>query len=94
MEDDTDRSGRRRNPKNEATVGQGRVFLGATLVSSLMNLGLIDELRLMVDPIILGGGKALFKDMKERPLEPHTSQTVEIRQGQLDLDYAILDVMT
>ena len=41
-------------------------FGGATLVSSLMNLGLIDELRLMVNPIILGGGKALFKDVKER----------------------------
>jgi dihydrofolate reductase len=39
---------------------------GATLVSSLMNLGLIDELRLMVNPLILGGGKALFKDVKER----------------------------
>jgi dihydrofolate reductase len=41
-------------------------FGGATLVSSLMNLGLIDELRLMVNPLILGGGKALFKDVKER----------------------------
>jgi len=39
---------------------------GATLVSSLMNLGLIDELRLIVHPIVLGGGKALFKDVKER----------------------------
>ena len=39
---------------------------GATLVSSLMNLGLIDELRLLVNPLILGGGKALFKDVKER----------------------------
>jgi dihydrofolate reductase len=39
---------------------------GATLVSSLMNLGLLDELRLMVNPLILGGGKALFKDVKER----------------------------
>lgn len=39
---------------------------GATLVSSLMNLGLIDEFRLVVHPIILGGGKALFKDVKER----------------------------
>jgi dihydrofolate reductase len=33
---------------------------GATMVSSLMNLGLIDELRLTVHPIVLGGGKALF----------------------------------
>jgi dihydrofolate reductase len=39
---------------------------GATLVSSLMNQGLIDELGLMVNPVILGGGKALFKDVKER----------------------------
>ena len=39
---------------------------GATLVSSLMNLGLIDELRLIVHPIVLGRGKALFKDVKER----------------------------
>jgi dihydrofolate reductase len=39
---------------------------GATLVSSLMNVGLIDEVRLVVHPIILGGGKALFKDVSER----------------------------
>jgi dihydrofolate reductase len=39
---------------------------GATLVCSLMNQRLIDELRLVVHPIILGGGKALFKDVKQR----------------------------
>ena len=39
---------------------------GATLVSSLMNQRLIDELRLVVYPIVLGGGKALFKDVSER----------------------------
>ena len=39
---------------------------GATLVGTLINQGLIDELRLVVYPIILGGGKALFKDVKER----------------------------
>ena len=39
---------------------------GATLVSRLMNLGLIDELRLVIVPIVLGAGKALFKDVKER----------------------------
>ena len=39
---------------------------GATLVSSLMNLGLIDQLRLVVHPIVLGRGKALFKDVKKR----------------------------
>lgn len=39
---------------------------GATLVSSLINVGLVDELRLVVVPIVLGGGKPLFKDVKER----------------------------
>jgi dihydrofolate reductase len=39
---------------------------GATLVGSLMNQHLIDELRLVVSPIVLGGGKALFKDVRER----------------------------
>jgi dihydrofolate reductase len=39
---------------------------GATLIGSLMNQRLIDELRLVVHPIVLGGGMALFKDVKER----------------------------
>lgn len=39
---------------------------GAALISSLMNQGLIDEVHLIVNSLILGGGKALFKDVKER----------------------------
>ena len=39
---------------------------GATLVSSLMNVGLVDEIRLVVQPIILGGGTPLFKDVQAR----------------------------
>jgi dihydrofolate reductase len=39
---------------------------GATLSASLMSQGLIDELRLVVYPIVLGGGKALFKDVTQR----------------------------
>jgi dihydrofolate reductase len=43
---------------------------GATLISSLLNEGLIDEIRLTVHPIVLGKGKPLFKDVNERhPLE-------------------------
>jgi len=59
---------------------------GATLVSSLMNLGLIDELRLMVNPLILGGGKALFKDVKDR----HTLKLVHakpLKSGKVYLTY-------
>src|SRR5262245_16453220 len=39
---------------------------GATLIGSLMHQRLSDELRRVVYPIILGGGKALCKDVKER----------------------------
>ncbi len=59
---------------------------GATLVSSLMNLGLIDELRLLVNPLILGGGKALFKDVKER----HALKLVQVKplkSGKVSLTY-------
>jgi dihydrofolate reductase len=60
---------------------------GATLVSSLMNLGLIDELQLMVNPLILGGGKTLFKDIKER----HVLQLVlarPLKSGKVRLTYS------
>jgi dihydrofolate reductase len=39
---------------------------GATTISSLMKAGLVDELRLVVRPILLGGGKAMFQDTGER----------------------------
>ena len=39
---------------------------GATLVSSLVNAGLVDELRLTVYPLVAGQGKALFKDVSQR----------------------------
>jgi dihydrofolate reductase len=39
---------------------------GASLVSSLINHALVDELRLVVIPIALGRGKALFQDLHQR----------------------------
>lgn len=41
------------------------LFGGAELTNSLLQLGLVDELQLSVHPIILGGGKLLFKDSGE-----------------------------
>jgi dihydrofolate reductase len=41
---------------------------GATLVSSLMKAGLIDELHLMFNPLVLGDGKAL-KLERAKPLK-------------------------
>jgi dihydrofolate reductase len=42
------------------------LFGGASLTTTLMNLGLVDELWLAVHPIILGAGKPLFNDIKGR----------------------------
>ena len=46
--------------KNVYVVG------GATLVASLLNEGLIDELRLIVHPVVLGTGQALFGGVNQR----------------------------
>jgi dihydrofolate reductase len=46
--------------KNMYVVG------GATLVASLLNEDLIDELRLIVHPIVLGKGQALFGGVNKR----------------------------
>ena len=60
---------------------------GATLVGSLMNESLIDEFRLVVHPIVLGGGKALFKDVKQRrALTLHDVKTLE--SGLVRLTYS------
>jgi dihydrofolate reductase len=40
-----------------------------SLVRSLIGDGLIDELRLMVYPVVLGGGKRLFEDGEQTSLE-------------------------
>ena len=60
---------------------------GATLVSSLINVGLIDELRLVVQPIVLGNGKALFKDVKERHALKLLGAT-SLKSGRVRLTYS------
>lgn len=41
------------------------IFGSGTIVEQLTNLGLIDEYQLLVNPVILGKGKPLFKDIKD-----------------------------
>lgn len=42
------------------------VFGSADLLSTLIELDLIDEHRIMVNPVVLGSGTPLFKDVKNR----------------------------
>jgi dihydrofolate reductase len=66
--------------KNMYVVG------GAALVASLLNEDLIDELRLIVHPVLLGSGKALFSGInKRRSLDLLETQSTE--SGRLILTY-------
>jgi dihydrofolate reductase len=59
---------------------------GPTLVRSLLDHGLLDELRLFVHPIVMGSGRRLFEDEAEsRPLELVDSKT--FKTGVLYLTY-------
>ncbi|MCQ6282321.1 dihydrofolate reductase family protein [Bacillus sp. EB600] len=42
------------------------LYGGASLITNFINLGLVDEFRLSVHPVILGEGKPLFIDIKQR----------------------------
>ncbi|MFI6286759.1 dihydrofolate reductase family protein [Streptomyces sp. NPDC051018] len=54
-----------------ATEGGDLLIMGSpTLVRALLSEGLVDELRLMIMPVLLGGGKSIFpEDGGQRPLE-------------------------
>jgi dihydrofolate reductase len=59
---------------------------GATLVASLLNEDLLDELRLIVHPILLGGGTALFAGVNKRR-SLHLVQAEPTKSGRLVLTY-------
>lgn len=42
------------------------LYGGASLITTFIHLGLIDEFRLSVHPIVLGEGKPLFSEIKKR----------------------------
>ncbi|SFG25751.1 Dihydrofolate reductase [Duganella sp. CF458] len=59
---------------------------GASLVSSLLKAGLLDELQLVVHPVLLGAGKPLFEPLPER----HWLRANGVKQlpgGRVKLDY-------
>jgi dihydrofolate reductase len=74
--------------KMKQQPGKDMVLLGgAGLVSTFMNLGLIDEYHLIVNPLVLGGGKPLFKDVKERHKLKLIKTTAFFTSGKVVLHY-------
>lgn len=64
------------------------LFGGASLTSSLMNLGLVDEIWLSIHPILLGNGKPLFTGITDRiHLQLLESKTYET--GLVSVKYAL-----
>ncbi len=59
---------------------------GATLVSILLNEGLLDELRLIVHPVVLGKGQALFGGINRR-LSLDLVQAKSTEAGRVILTY-------
>ncbi len=62
---------------------------GATLVGSLLNEGLIDELRLIVHPVVLGKGRGLFESINER-LSLDLSQVKSTESGRVIVCYRVI----
>jgi len=59
---------------------------GATLVAGLLNEDLIDELRLIVHPVVLGKGQALFRGVNDR-LSLNLVQAKPTESGRVILIY-------
>ena len=64
------------------------LFGGASLTTLLLNLDLVDEISLAVHPIILGSGKPLFSNIKERTLLTLTD-TKTYSSGLVSLNYVL-----
>lgn len=50
----------------QESAGNMLIYGSASIVQALTNPGLIDEYQLLVHPVVLGGGKPLFKDIRDR----------------------------
>src|SRR5919202_3184469 len=61
---------------------------GPTLVTSLIDAGLLDELRLIVHPVVLGAGTPVFRPFAQRPaLELVTTEPTA--SGRVNLTYRL-----
>jgi dihydrofolate reductase len=61
---------------------------GANFASNLIKLGLIDELRITLNPMLLGGGKTLFGNVDKRS-NIELTESVPMKSGVIVLRYKV-----
>ncbi len=64
------------------------LFGGSGLTTTFVNKGLVSNLTLSVHPLILGGGKPLFNDIKDK-VELLLTETQSYETGLVQLKYAL-----
>lgn len=62
------------------------IFGSGSIVTQFANLGLIDEYRLLVNPIVLGEGKSFWEGI-EKPLKLKLTDTRTFKNGNILLTY-------
>ena len=72
--------------KRESGAGDLALFGSSTFTADLLQAGVVDEVRVMVNPILLGGGVPLYTGLTERvPLR--LARTITFRNGNALLCY-------
>jgi dihydrofolate reductase len=74
--------------KLKAEPGKNLSVGGAGLASSFMRLGLIDEVRLYIHPVVLGGGKPMFQHLPEK-ISLQLVETRTFKSGVVLLRYQL-----
>jgi dihydrofolate reductase len=73
--------------KMKSEAGPAMAILGSgSIVSQLASAGLIDEFQVMVNPVILGGGRTMFDDVRKK-LNLKLENTRSFRNGNVLLNY-------
>jgi dihydrofolate reductase len=74
-----------------AAAGDGDVLVagGAQAAQQYLRAGLLDEVRLHVVPVFLGGGERLFEDVGDAPGTLERANVVESPTGVLHLTYRV-----
>lgn len=62
------------------------LYGGASIITTFISLGLVDEFRLSVHPVVLGEGQPLFKDIQDR-INLKLIQTNSYSSGVVQLIY-------